>query len=612
MVRHRRFREKYRSKSSTKENSKRRMLPWIKLTLSASVPLMIAVFTIVSYVQQMQMQEQNRQRDEELANATRYHDLKLANLTQTKDWDIAEANLMIANETKIQDRQIAEENREEDRMRQQDLHYETVYSKYIDDISTILYKHPTNQSTFIDDEMKILYIRRKTLMTLRSIDSERRSQLFLFLYENNLLPSRSSSSKNMSLAGADLRNITIRSPVVGSYRFQSLSLKSVDLTNATFIGCEFYEETDFNGSSMVNVKFIDTTFKNQLIIHKVNLTNASFINCAFMNRVEFVESRFDLAQFIRSKFEQLTSIDVTFLNASFQTCIFCGPTEFILSREMNGISFVDSKFQSNRHQFGYVSLNYSDFQNTSIENTDFNNSYLVSSNFDGAYLRNVRFFSGALLINSSFENTNFSQIKFAQTNLFGAKIDLTDSSNFQFDNIILPNGTWMINSEKLIRNGDAEATEEDFQWTTTDNDLPVLYHHNKTGLSTVNSTIGARSFECSSKTKCKMEQRVELNMFQIFRNTGEVEYIFSAYFGTDRECSNNSIQIRITFRQTMITIGETNPYIKSLNHSIYWQKIEHRFVMERMRDSSFNILIYFNDNSASCYLDNIELHLKQK
>ncbi len=47
-----------------------------------------------------------------------------------KDVEIAEANLDIANKTRIQDRDIAQENRQEDRKQQQDLHYKTLYTKY--------------------------------------------------------------------------------------------------------------------------------------------------------------------------------------------------------------------------------------------------------------------------------------------------------------------------------------------------------------------------------------------------------------------------------------------------------------------------------------------------
>jgi hypothetical protein len=156
---------------------KHRHYRWIKYGLQCSIPLTIAIFTIVIYIQ----------------------DSKIAELARKKDWDIASTGLDIANKTHLQDREIANlthlhdrelvvEQREEDRQQRADIHYQELYSKYIDDISTVLYKY--NQTMFVSEEKKFLYIRRKTIFTLREIDSERRSQLFIFLYENNLLPDR--------------------------------------------------------------------------------------------------------------------------------------------------------------------------------------------------------------------------------------------------------------------------------------------------------------------------------------------------------------------------------------------------------------------------------------
>ncbi len=76
-------------------------------------------------------------------------------------------------------------------------------------------------------------------MTLRKIDSERRSHLFVFLYENNLLPDQTKSSGTISLEEADFYNITIINPIASQYVFKSISFESVNLVNSTFIGCTF-------------------------------------------------------------------------------------------------------------------------------------------------------------------------------------------------------------------------------------------------------------------------------------------------------------------------------------------------------------------------------------
>ncbi|UJR19725.1 hypothetical protein I4U23_022859 [Adineta vaga] len=467
-----------RTKKIFSSKSNRACLMWAKLALSASVPMMIAIFTIVSYIQQMTINEINRQKDEDLANATRqkdlsiatlnrlqdqmianitrYHDLAIANLTQIKDWEIAMANLNIANETKIQDRQIAEDNRKEDRAQQQDLHYEGLYSKYIDDISAILYKQPYNQSIFTSEEAKMLYIRRKTLITLRSVDSERRSLLFVFLYENNLLPDRFSSNSTISLVGADLRDVNISSPLTGSYEFNSLSLQSLNMINAVFVDCRFHGETNFSGSIMNNVQFISVVFEDSLTFYKVKLINASFTNCIFKNKVNFDDSDLSSIQFVRSKFDQLSAMSINCTNGSFHYCQFTGKTNFTRS-VMNKITFAYSEFATNvEHQFNKVSLDYADFHNISLTNFVFQNSNLSYADFRNTYLRNVHFTSRTLLMNSSFHQANFNQVKFTRMNLVGSMIDSKQLQNSEFVNVVLPDGNWAINRDNLLRNENAQ------------------------------------------------------------------------------------------------------------------------------------------------------------
>ncbi|CAF0987602.1 unnamed protein product [Adineta ricciae] len=167
----------------------------------------------------MEIAKENREQDEQLVNATREKDLEIANfirehelelaaLAQTKDWDLRTA------------------------MR-------TAHGN-------------------------------KTFITLRSIDSDRRSYLCIFLYENGLL---STFGKRDILSGADLRNIIIESPVTGAYEFHSLAIQLVNLWNITFTWCVFKGVTNFNGSILNDMKFDRVTFEYQLFIHGAKLTS---------------------------------------------------------------------------------------------------------------------------------------------------------------------------------------------------------------------------------------------------------------------------------------------------------------------------------------------------
>jgi uncharacterized protein YjbI with pentapeptide repeats len=262
---------------------------WIKYGLQCLIPLTIAIFTIVSYIQ----------------------DLKIAELARKKDWDIASTSLDIANKTHLQDqeianrthlhdRQLVEEEREEDRQQRADLHYQELYSKYIDDISTVLYKH--NQTMFVSEEKKYLYIRRKTIFTLREINSERRSQLFIFLYENNLLPNRKKPNSTISLDGADLHDITIKSPLNEKYIFNRLSLGSVNLINATFIDCIFAGGAHFIGSSMSNISFIDTKFECEDKMTSNNIFDQVTLDYSNFKTTILCSTRFRLANLSSSNF----------------------------------------------------------------------------------------------------------------------------------------------------------------------------------------------------------------------------------------------------------------------------------------------------------------------
>ncbi|CAF1459184.1 unnamed protein product [Adineta steineri] len=626
-------------KNKSNQKFTKSWLIWVKLSLSASVPLMIAIFTIVSYVQQMQIDEHNRQQDEELAiatrekdisianltriqdhmiaNITRYHDLEIANLTQIKDWEIAMANLNIANETKMQDRQIAEDNRKEDRIQQQDLHYETLYSKYIDDISTILYKEPHNQTTFTNEEKKMLYIRRKTLITLRTIDSERRSQLFVFLYENNLLPDQSSPLTTISLMGADLRNITIKSPLTGSYEFNSLTLQSLNLMNAVFSDCRFRGGTNFSGSILTNVQFIGAVFEDNLDAYKVKLINASFTDCIFKKKIIIEDSDLRYAKFIRSNFEQLSFVSINFTNGSFINCKFSGETNFKKSF-MNGVTFTNSEFETNKqHEFDHVSLDYSYFNNMSLANTTFQYSNLSYTDLSNTHLGNVQFTSKILLINSIFYNTNFTEVNFTHVNLSGARINMSYFQDSQLYNVILPNGTWLINHDNLLKNGNAEKYcwwpfKENIltQWKE-EIDAPILYHHNITQLDSTNSSIGNCSFACTDRHLCSMRQLIELKQFILFIDSNELEYTVSAYFGSNNECEQGLISIWIVSYEGRFKRQLRNPYIKSSTNFIKWQQKTDTYKLSKMNGDLYYIRITFNKYSTSCYVDNIEFHLRK-
>jgi uncharacterized protein YjbI with pentapeptide repeats len=304
-------------------NKKKRRFQWSKFILQGSIPLSIAIFTIISYIQTQQIDARQREQDLEIANKTRAQDLLIADLARMKDWNIAQTGLDIANETRIQDRQLVDEQREDDRQLQQDLHHQELYSKYIDDISTIIYKQPQlNQPLFLDDEAKYLYIRRKTLLTLKEIDSERRSQLFIFLYENDLLPDRTKLNKTISLEGADLHNITIKSSLSKKYIFNELTLESVNLVNSTFIDCIFVGGSHFIDSSMSNISFINSRFECVNGTGPINIFAQVSLDYSKFEKTSLCTTKFNVAKLIGSSFIEVGMQQVNFNRIFLLTLLF--------------------------------------------------------------------------------------------------------------------------------------------------------------------------------------------------------------------------------------------------------------------------------------------------
>ncbi len=124
-------------------------LTWSNLALGALIPLMIGIGTVVITLQQQKNEDRRRDQDQNIANWTR----------------------------------------EQDQQQTDNLHYQNVYSRYIIDISNSIFKQQNYTATFVDSDARFGYIRSQTLTALVDLDCQRKTWLFEFLHENQLLPS---------------------------------------------------------------------------------------------------------------------------------------------------------------------------------------------------------------------------------------------------------------------------------------------------------------------------------------------------------------------------------------------------------------------------------------
>ena len=296
-----------------------------------------------------------------------------------------------------QDFQIEENRRNEDQRQADELHYQDIFKTYMEDISNILFR-PNQTNGFVDNRTKSAYIRSKTLTALEELDSQRRTRLFLFFYENNLLPRVALTEENdmnlsLDLSGANLSKISIKSIANKKIIFNKLSLPSVDLTDATFIGCQFRNGADFRDSVMTDAKFIRSTFD-------CSNPNDGAVDSLIMTHVFFDRSDMERANF-------------------------------------SGSSLCDVSFDG-------VNLAYASFVRTTIRN---------NIQFEGANLKEADF-RQTLPFDPLW-------VTFVNTNLLGSLFDNAlvsdiNAGSIVMKDVIFSNGSWSMNESNLILNAGAE------------------------------------------------------------------------------------------------------------------------------------------------------------
>jgi uncharacterized protein YjbI with pentapeptide repeats len=220
---------------------------WIKLFLSALIPLMIGIFTVITTIQQQKLSSLQRE----------------------------------------QDKQAAILLRQQSEHQADNLHKENVYATYLDDVSILLMSN---------NEQSLMQIRAKTLSSLRQLDSERKKYLLLFLYDSALIYhySQKPISSVLKINDADFNGIYFQGTTESSCSFMHLYLHDVYLSNASFINC-YIDRSNFSSSTMYKTVFfkarlLRTSFKFALLDHanfsqatffQMNFIGASLVDCDF-------------------------------------------------------------------------------------------------------------------------------------------------------------------------------------------------------------------------------------------------------------------------------------------------------------------------------------------
>ncbi|CAF1438411.1 unnamed protein product [Didymodactylos carnosus] len=193
--------------------------------------------------------------------------------------------------TTIQQQQIANRQRDQDKQQADDLQKESIFSKYIDDISKLLLE--SHNDTVTNRELS--YISTKTLTALRKLDYERKKHLFLFLYESGLLSS--TNNAHLSLKNGDFNNINFNIDSNGKIlasNFYRLKLTNAYLINTSFTDCNL-DKSDFSYSVMNQVSLTISTLRDSTFIH-TSLEHANFYK-TFFRKTNFNSARLRSADF---------------------------------------------------------------------------------------------------------------------------------------------------------------------------------------------------------------------------------------------------------------------------------------------------------------------------
>lgn len=221
-----------------KRQTKSNYRDWIKFSLSALVPFMIGVFTVVTTVLQQNLALQQREQDKEDA-------------------------LLLRKQSE----------RQADNFRQ-----ENIFATYVDDISKILLMENKIQN--------LIHIRTKTLTSLRQLNSEHKKNLLLFLYESELIyrDAYKPISSLLKLKHADFNDIFFKGTLEVQCSLFRLYIPEVYLSNSSFIDC-YIDRSTFSNAIMYKTIFIKTLLLRTSF--RFALLNKANFSYSQLNTIDF-------------------------------------------------------------------------------------------------------------------------------------------------------------------------------------------------------------------------------------------------------------------------------------------------------------------------------------
>ncbi|CAF3630994.1 unnamed protein product [Rotaria sp. Silwood1] len=196
--------------------------------------------------------------------------------------------------TTLQNRQIALQNRQQDLLESEDDQRQSFFVNYINDISRF---RDQNIENLTNNYNKLLYIRTKTLTTLRKLDNERKKYILLFLKESSLL----SEDEQSLLSGADFNGIKIdhndcvfRNVIFSGVYFQQVSFMNCLFENVTFRYVDFHEAV-LSHSIFYLTYFISC--RMDYVNFQESVISESYFNSSSLSYTDFRQVKIDFVKF---------------------------------------------------------------------------------------------------------------------------------------------------------------------------------------------------------------------------------------------------------------------------------------------------------------------------
>ena len=383
---------------------------WTQLIATISIPIIIAIYTIIENNSNVSIAADNSRKDIEIANNNRRSEFDLA-----------------------------QQSREKDRALATDQQLENILVNYQTFLASLILKDGKDLEKSSNTKIVLHFM---TLTALNQLDIRRKSILIRSLHDAELITFKQDANINhpstLALALVDLKDITLGSPrnspdeypLHHYIHWDYLWLPNAILTNASFRHTRL-ECATFTRARM---DLVDLSFTIQPITKcfdtfrdaGTDFSSASLVNANFHN-AKFYDTDFSRA-------------NLTFANMRGFSCQMCKFSHTILFQADLSFSYFYPSFLLNQSLLDFTSIKLKqatiygsyfrsiNFQNSDLSNTQLSQVTIRNSIFNKTTIKNCSFIK-SIIQESIFQNTTLNTIDFSNAKLYNVTFNNSDMIN---------------------------------------------------------------------------------------------------------------------------------------------------------------------------------------